>query len=65
MKICQSVTSCSIMNNFWVITDDFWVIMEDFWVIMDDLLVSLGEFKQCFVNLSYDMTEMTDRQVNY
>ena len=45
-----------IRDDFWVIMDDFWVIMDDFWVIMDDLLVSLGEFKQCFVTLSHDMT---------
>ena len=56
------------MDDFWVIMDDFWVIMDDFWVIMDDisviiddLLVSLGEFKQCFVNLSHDRD---DRQTS-
>ena len=38
-----------IMDDFWVIMNDFWVIIDDFWIIMDDLLVSLGNFKQCFV----------------
>ena len=51
-----------IMDDFRVIMDDFWVIMDDLWVIMDDLLVSLGEFKQCFVNQW--QTDRTVRQTS-
>ena len=56
--MCVSIES-QLCLNCGVIMDDFWVIMGDFWVIMDDLLVSLGEFKQCFVSLL-----QTDRQTS-